>query len=146
MKKLFVLFFFLPFFAKAQFTITNNSSISLCEVRTGDWPLDVQRNIKESDTCYQLVFRDEQTTSGTNMTTLKFGNLAQLKYFQKGLAALKAGSTGDEAKFKDYTLKRVDVKNVKKNGICYLLTTNDGAITNFQQPEADKMVAAIKVL
>ena len=63
-----------------------------------------------------------------------------MKFFQKGLSALKNGSTGDIAKFKEYTIKRVDVK---KEGVWYILTCEEGALTNFQQPEADKMIAAI---
>jgi hypothetical protein len=56
------------------------------------------------------------------------------------LSALKKGSTGDIAKFRDYTIKRVDVK---KEGIWYILNCTAGATTNFQQPDADKMIAAV---
>src|ERR1700759_1863248 len=98
MKKLFVLLFLVPCLAKAQFTIVNTSTISLMEPRTGTWPLDLQRIIKESDTCYVLAFRDAQESTSVNMETLKFGDVTQLKYFQKGLAALRNGSTGDIAK------------------------------------------------
>jgi hypothetical protein len=143
MKKLLVLSFFMPFLAKAQFTLTNTSTVDLVEVRAGTWPVDLQRVIKESDTCYLLSFRDQQYTNDVNMSTLKFGNLTQLRYFMKGLVALKNGGTGDEAKFKDYTLKRQDKK---KEGIWYILTCSEGDLTNFQQPEADKIVAAIKAL
>ena len=147
MKKLFVLFFLVPCFAKAQFTITNTSTVSLMEPRTGDWPLDLQRTIKESDTCYVLNFRDRQETDGVNMETLKFGNVGQLRYFEQGLIALSKGNTGDIAKFKDYTVKRMDVKKAgQKEVVWYVLTCNDGAMTNFQQPEADRMIAAIKPL
>ena len=143
MKKLALLFLFAPFFAKAQFTITNSSTTSLVELRTGTWPVDLQRIIREYDTCYVLEFRDQQYTKDVNMTTLRFGNLTQLKYFQKGLSALRTGNTGDIAKFKDYTIKRMDVR---KDGVWYTLTLTEGAVTNFQQPEADRMIAAIKVL
>ena len=143
MKKLLFLSLFLPFFAKAQFTIVNTSTTSLVELRSGTWPLTLERVIKESDTCYELEFRDQQYTTGVNMSTLKFGNLKQLKYFQKGLSALKSGSTGDIAKYKEYTLKRTDVK---KEGSWYILVCEDGELTNFQQPEADKMIAAISSL
>lgn len=143
MKKLIFLSLFLPFFAKAQFTIVNTSTTSLVELRSGTWPLTLERVIKESDTCYELEFRDQQYTTGVNMSTLKFGNLKQLKYFQKGLSALKSGSTGDIAKYKEYTLKRTDVK---KEGVWYILTCEDGELTNFQQPEADKMIVAISSL
>ncbi|HEY4335448.1 MAG TPA: hypothetical protein VGM89_06110 [Puia sp.] len=141
MKKFIFILFLLPVMAKAQFTIVNTSTTSLVELRNGSWPLTLERVIKESDTCYVLDFRDQQTTTDVNMSTLRFGDLKQLKYFQKGLAALKNGSSGDIAKFKEYTVKRMDVK---KQGAMYVLTCNDGALTNFQQPEADKMIAAIQ--
>ena len=72
----------------------------------------------------------------------------QLKYFEKGLEALSKGNTGDIAKFKDYTIKRMDVKKQGQKGglVWYVLTCNDGTMTNFQQPEADRMIAAIKPL
>ena len=134
----------MPFFAKAQFTITNSSTTSLLELRQGGtFPLELQRVIKETDTCYVLEFRDQQYTSVVNMSTLKFGNLQQLRYFMQALAVLKKGNTGDIAKFKDYTVKRVDVK---KEGIWYTLICGEGEVTNFQQSEADTMVATIKSL
>jgi hypothetical protein len=143
MKKMLLLSLFAPFFAKAQFVIVNTSTTSIVEPRTGNWPLGLQRIIKESDTCYVLEFRDQQFSSSVNMSTLKFGNLGQLKYFQKGLIALKTGTNGDIARFKEYTIKRSDVK---RDGVWYILTCNDGSLTNFQQSEADKMIAAIKPL
>jgi hypothetical protein len=155
MKKLVFLSLFLPLFSplfsKAQFTITNSSTVSLLELRTGTWPLDLEKVIKETDTCYVLEFRDQQYTNVVNMSTLRFGNLAQVKYFQKGLSALKSGTTGDIAKFKDYTIKRVDVKKdpmtgAAASGIWYTLTVGDGELTNFQQSDADKMIAVIKGL
>ena len=144
MKKLIILSLFAtPFFVKAQFTISNSSTTSLLELRQGTFPLELQRVIKETDTCYVLEFRDQQFTSVVNMSTLKFGNLQQLRYFMQALAVLKKGNTGDIAKFKDYTVKRVDVK---KDGIWYTLICGEGEVTNFQQSEADKMVATIKSL
>ena len=147
MKKLFALFFLVPCFAKAQFTITNTSTVSLMEPRTGNYPLDLQRVIKESDTCYELAYRDQQESQSVNMETLKFGNIAQLKYFSQGLVALSKGQTGDIAKYKEYTIKRMDVKKQGQKGmVWYVLTNNDGTMTQFQQPELDRMVAAIKTL
>lgn len=142
MKNFLLIFLFFPFLAKAQFTIVNTSTTSLVE-RQGTWPFTLQRNIKESDTCYVLEFRDQQYTTGINMSTLRFGNVKQLKYLGKALAALKVGSNGDIAKFKDYTLKRSDVK---KEGVWYILTCETGELTNFQQPDADKMISAINTL
>jgi hypothetical protein len=140
MKKLILLSLFIPVLAKAQFTIVNTSSVNLVELRAATWPLNLQRVIKESDTTYALVFRDQQYINEVNMSTLRFRNLQQLKYFQKALSALKNGFTGDVAKFKDYTVKRADVK---REGVWYILTCEDGELTNFQQPEADKLIAAI---
>ena len=84
MKTALVILLLAPFCVKAQFTITNTSTVSLAEVRTGTWPLDLQRIIKESDTSYVLTFRDQQYPNEVNMSTLKFGNLGQLRYFGKG--------------------------------------------------------------
>ncbi len=140
MKKLILISLFFPFFANAQFKIVNTATINLLELRAGTWPITLQRITKESDTCYVLLFRDQQYTNVVDMSTLRFPDLEQMKFFQKGLSALKNGSTGDIAKFKEYTIKRVDVK---KEGVWYILTCEEGALTNFQQPEADKMIAAI---
>jgi hypothetical protein len=79
MKKLIILSLFIPFFAKAQFVIVNTSTISLIEPRTGDWPLDLQRIIKESDTSYVLAFRDQQETNSVNMTELRFADKQQVR-------------------------------------------------------------------
>ncbi|GAC1661951.1 MAG: hypothetical protein NVS9B7_29970 [Flavisolibacter sp.] len=140
MKSLLLASLFLPFAAKAQFTIVNTSTTNLVELRSGTAPLNLQRIIKESDTCYVLQFRDQAYANEVIIATLRFPNMEQLKYFQKGLSALKSGSTGDIAKFKEYTIKRVDVK---KEGIFYILNCGTGATTNFQQPESDKLIAAI---
>lgn len=150
MKNLLVLFLFVPFISQAQFTVTNNSTTSLVELRTGTWPLDLQRIIKNTDTCYVLQFRDQQVTSDVNMATLRFGDIGQLRWFEKGLTTLKStGSNGETLNYKDYTLKRMDVKSdkdPKKSVSWYLVICGDGPMTNFQQSEADKMIATIKTL
>src|SRR5580658_9597418 len=144
MKKIVILsLLIVPFVSRAQFTITNSSTTSLLQVRDGTWPMELQRIIKEYDTCYVLEFRDQQYSSVVNMSDLRFGNMQQVKYFMQGLAALKKGNTGDIAKFKDYSIKRIDVKG---QGICYTLSCGDGELTNFQQSDADKMITAIKTL
>jgi hypothetical protein len=144
MKKMLVLsLFILPFISKAQFTITNSSTTSLLQVRDGSWPMELQRIIKETDTCYVLEFRDQEYSNVVNMSTLRFGNMQQVKYFMLGLAALKKGNTGDIAKFRDYSVKRIDVKGT---GVWYTLSCGEGELTNFQQSDADKMITAIKTL
>jgi hypothetical protein len=142
MKKLFLIYLFIPFAVKAQFKIVNTATIDLLNLRPATWPINLQRVTKESDTCYVLVFRSQEYINEVIMKTLRFRDLEQLKYFQKGLSTLKNGSNGDVAEFKDYTIKRVDKK---KEGSWYTLTF-DGGITNFQQPEADKMIAVINTL
>jgi hypothetical protein len=139
MKNLLLLILFSPLAMKAQFKIINSATINIADVRQGAWPISLQRITKQSDTCYVLQFRTQEYNNSVIIKTLKFRDLGQLKYFQQGLTALKTGNNGDVAEFKDYTIKRVDVY---KEGTSYILTC-DGGLTNFQQPEADKMIAAI---
>jgi hypothetical protein len=139
MKNLFLLILFSPLAMKAQFKIINSATINIADVRQGTWPISLQRITKQSDTCYVLQFRTQEYNNSVIIKTLKFRDLGQLKYFQQGLSALKSGNNGDVAEFKDYTIKRVDVY---KEGTSYILTC-DGGLTNFQQLEADKMIAAI---
>jgi len=139
MKKLFLIFLILPFALQAQFKIVNSATTNLLDVRQGTWPISLQRITKPTDTTYALQFRTQEYTNSVIIKTLKFIDLQQLKYFQQGLTALKTGTTGDVAEFKDYTIKRVDMY---KAGIWYILTC-DGGQTNFQQPEADRMIAVI---
>jgi len=198
MKKIVLLALIAPFFttrSEAQFTLTNSSTISLVELRSASdtWPLDLQRIIKQTDTSYALLFRDQQFTNATVMSTLKFKDKAQLKYFQQALSSLSSLGTGTTANFKGFSIKRADVagfaeatppapapvaasvaktttttkngKTVKKaapvaaepvapaapakkvstkvDAVWYLLTCEDGTVTNFQQSEADRMIAAI---
>jgi hypothetical protein len=144
MKKIVILSLLIfPFISRAQFTISNSSTTSLLQVRDGTWPMELQRIIKESDTCYVLEFRDQQYSNVVNMSTLRFGDIEQLRYFMKGLSTLKKGGTGEIARYKDYSVKRIDVKGT---GIWYTLSCGDGELTNFQQSDADRMIAAIKTL
>ncbi len=140
MKKLMLISLFIPFAATAQFKIVNTATINLVELRQGTWPITLQRVTKESDTSYVLLFRNQRVTDDVIMATFRFRDMEQLKYLQQGLTALKNGSNGDMAKYKDYTIKRVDVR---KEGIWYVLNCNDEAVTNFQQPEADRLIATI---
>jgi hypothetical protein len=158
MKKIFLFTLLIPFFTKseAQFTLTNSSTTSICELRSSSapWPLDLQRVIKQRDTSYVLSFRDQQYANVVSMSTLKFKDKEQLKYFQQALSSLAQLESGTIANFKDYTIKRADVKKdkiegvkkdaTKKTDVWYLLTCGDGTVTNFQQSEANKMIAAIQ--
>ncbi|HVY74150.1 MAG TPA: hypothetical protein VG890_04930 [Puia sp.] len=142
MKKLLLIFLCVPFLGKAQFKIVNMATINLLELRSDTWPINLQRVTTPTDTTYVLNFRTQEYTNAVIMKTLTFRSLDQLKYFEKALSALKVGSNGDVAEFKDYTLKRVDVK---QDGIWYTLNY-DGALTNFKQAEADKMISTISSL
>ena len=134
-----ILFAFIPFAGIAGFSLINNSTINLLEVRADPWPINLQKITEKTGTSYALEFRDQGVLNGVVLDTLPFANLEQLKYFGQGLSALKKGHNGDVANYKDYSIKRTDVK---KEPTWYLLRFQEG-LTNFQQPEADKMIETI---
>jgi len=154
MKKLIFLFVLLPFVvvkAKAQFTISNTSTITIAELRSGDWPLQLQRIVKHNDTMYLLTFRDKQYPNNHNVSTLKFGNLVQLRYLEQGLSYLMTADDGTEATYKGFSIKRTDDKSMdrkakKKVAKFTLVCTEEGDVTDIQQGEADALVKAIKSL
>ncbi len=117
-------------------------STTLLEVRSGSWPINLDRSIENRDTSYFLEFRDEQVLSTTVLDTLPFPDLSQLRYFEKALSALKNGTNGDIAKFKNYSIKRAEKKY---EGTWYILRAQYGT-TDFQQPEADLMIKTIRSL
>jgi len=144
MKQLILCLLIIPFAMSGR---VNNNSTSAnnnnpVEIRSGDWPILLQRTIEQSDTTYSLQFRDVKVLSGVVMDTLPFPNLAQLKYFEKALTTLKTGNTGDIARFKDYSIKRIDKKY---EGTWYMLEIKWG-LTDFRQPEADLLIKTISGL
>jgi hypothetical protein len=141
MKKLILCALLLPFAGKAGLNSARFSE-NLVEVRSGTWPINLERNTDRTGISYSLIFRDQQVMNGEVLDTLVFSNLEQLKYFEKALSALKTGHNGDIARFKDYTLKRADKKY---EGVWYILQPKWGT-TDFQQPEADIMSKTIKGL
>ena len=154
MKKLVFFFVLLSFFvvgAKAQFTITNTSTITIADLRSGDWPLRLERIVKKNDTIYMLSFRDKQYPNVHNISTLKFGDLTQLRYLQQGLTYLMGADDGTEATYKAFSIKRTDDKaldsKTKKKVVKYtLICKDDGDVTDIQQTEADALVKAIQKL
>jgi hypothetical protein len=114
---------------------------NVVEVRGGAWPINLERNADGVGT-YSLIYRNQEVMNGVSLDTLTFPNVDQLKYFAKGLDALKGGHNGDIANFKDYTLSRADKKF---DGIWYLLRYQFGS-TSFKQPEADIMGKTIRGL
>ena len=142
MKRLILSALFLPFVVKPGLNHVHSNSTNLVEVRSGDWPMNLERTIEKSDTSYSLLFRDQQVVTGVVMDTLPFPDLVQLKYFEEALSTLQTGNNGDIAKFKDYSIKRAEVK---REAVWYILRIKWG-LTNFQQPESDIMIRTIKNL
>ena len=140
MKKLLLSVLFIPFAGLHR--IPSLSTTHLAEVRSGEWPMDLERDVDRGDTSYSLIFRDQQVDDGVLMDTLAFPNLQQLKYLEKALTVLKSGHNGDIARFSNYSIKRADKKF---DGVWYMLTDKYG-LTDFQQPEADIMCKTIKGL
>ncbi|HEY4335447.1 MAG TPA: hypothetical protein VGM89_06105 [Puia sp.] len=142
MKRILLCTFLLPFAGPAGSNSGEPSYTNLVEVRSGAWPMTLERLIDYRDTSYALEFRDQEVANGIAMDTLSFADLGQLKYFQKALTYLKTANNGDIAKFKDYSVKRADKKY---DGTWYILRVKWGA-TDFKQPEADIMIKTIKGL
>jgi hypothetical protein len=142
MKKLILISLFIPLAGKAGLNSAKAINSTLVQVRTGEWPISLERIVKRSDTSYFLQFRDQQVTNTEVLDTLPFADKTQLIYFEQALSALKKGSNGDIANFKDYSIKRAEART---EGKWYILRYQWG-MTNFQQPEADIMISTIRGL
>ena len=142
MKKLLLSTLFLPFVGGSGFVRVDPFTTNLADVRTGAWPISLERWIERRDTSYVLLFRDEQVMNEEVMDTLPFANLQQLRYLEQALTKLKTGNNGDIAQFKEYSIKRTDKRF---EGTSYLLRFEEGA-TEFRQPEADILRSTIKKL
>src|ERR1700761_8079812 len=99
MKKL-PLFLFFPLTVLAWMPL-DPVTLNLADVRTGAWPMNLERDIDRRDTSYSLIFRDQQVLDAVVMDTLVFENVGQLRYFKQALEVLKKGNNGDIANFKD---------------------------------------------
>ncbi len=140
MKRLLLSTLFLPFVGGSGFTRVDPSTISLAEVRSGQWPISLEKWTGHRDTSYVLLFRDQQVMNAEVMDTLAFANLRQLQYMDQALTGLKKAGNGEIATFKEYSIKRTDKKF---DGTSYLLRFQEGA-TEFRQPEADILSATIR--
>ncbi|HEV2480220.1 MAG TPA: hypothetical protein VGS79_11145 [Puia sp.] len=109
------------------------------EIRGGVWPISLERTTDRPGVSFSLIFRDQTEMQANVLDTLDFADAVQLRYFSKGLAALKAGSNGDIARFKDYTITRADKRF---EGTWYIVRPEYGE-TKFQQPEADMITKTI---
>ena len=113
--------------------------VDLMQVRLAPWSINMQRIVYYTDTCYAIQFRDQSAMNAVLYKTMDFETLEQLKYFREGLMTLKKGQNGDVAEFRDYTLKKV---GTKKENSWYILNY-DGAVTNFQEAQANRIVFII---
>jgi hypothetical protein len=142
MKRLILSTLFLPFVGGYGFTRVDPSTTNLADVRSGKWPISLERWIERRDTSYMLLFRDQQVMNAEVMDSLPIANLRQLRYLDQALTSLKKAGNGEIATFKDYSIKRSDKKF---GGTFYLLRFQEGA-TEFGQPEADILSATIRKL
>jgi hypothetical protein len=117
-------------------------TVDLMTVRLEPWPINLQRVIYYTDTCYAFQFRDQSTMSSVAIKTMDLETLEQLKYFEDGLTTLKKGSNGDIAEFRNYSIKKV---GTKKENSWYILSY-DHAVTNFQEPQVNRMIYIINSL
>ncbi|HLI92711.1 MAG TPA: hypothetical protein VKU83_03855 [Puia sp.] len=141
MKKRCLSFLLFPFTAFSWLSL-DPTSINLADVRTGEWPIRLEKDIDDQGATYSLIFRDQQLETAVVMDTLVFQDLAKLRYFAQALEVLKKGHNGDIANFKNFTLKRADKRF---DGVWYMLRIKYG-LTDFQQPEADIMCKTIDAL
>ena len=113
--------------------------INLMQVRIAPWPINMQRIVYFTDTCYAIQFRDQSTMNAVIYKTMDLETMEQLKYFKDGLLTLKKGQNGDVAEFRNYSIKKV---GTKKENSWYILSY-DGAVTNFQEAQANRILFII---
>jgi hypothetical protein len=114
-------------------------TVDLMTVRLEPWPINLQRLIYLTDTCYAVQFRDQSTMNSVAIKTLGLETIEQLKYFREGLITLKKGANGDVAVYKNYSIKKV---GTKKENSWYILSYGR-AVTNFQEPQVNRMIFII---
>ncbi len=142
MKQILLIFLFLHARHDTRMETKRYPTVDLINIRLAPWPINLQRVIYYTDTCYALQFRDQAVMNAVNIKTMEIYNMDQLKYLKLGLTTLTKGSNGDVAEFKDYSIKKV---GTKKENSWYILSY-DGGVTNFQQSEANRMVTIISNL
>jgi hypothetical protein len=113
--------------------------VDLMQVRMAPWPINMQRIVYYSDTCYAIQFRDQSAMNAVLYKTMDLETVEQLKYFRDGLITLKKGQNGDVAEFRNYSIKKV---GNKKENFWYILSY-DGAVTNFQEAQANRILFII---
>jgi hypothetical protein len=139
MKQLLIIPLFMHFSSGHSFKKQIYPTVDLMTVRLEPWAINMQRVIYYTDTCYAFQFRDQSIMNGVIIKTLDLETLEQLKYFKEGLVTLKKGANGDVAEYRNYTIKKV---GTKKENSWYILSF-DGAVTNFQEPQVNRMIYII---
>jgi len=81
MKKLILCALFIPMANKQGANHELPSATNLVEVRSGEWPINLERDIDNGDTSYALLFRGMQVLTMVMMDTVAFDNVTELKYF-----------------------------------------------------------------
>ena len=117
-----------------------SSTITIADVRTGKWPISLEKWTGHRDTAFVLLFRDQGVMVAEVMDTLPFKNLTQLKYLDSAFAGLN--NNGDVATFSTFSIKR---NTSRIDGTSYLLRYQEGT-TEFRQPEVDILRGTIKKL
>ncbi|HSZ32256.1 MAG TPA: hypothetical protein VK772_03045, partial [Puia sp.] len=107
MKQILLIFLFLHTRHDTRMETNRYPTVDLINVRLAPWPINLQRVIYYTDTCYALQFRDQGVMNATNIKTMEIYNMDQLKYLKLGLTTLTKGANGDVAEFKDYSIKKV---------------------------------------
>lgn len=139
-KKGVILIAMLPLAGLLGFRAANFHFSDTFEVRTGEWPIFLERFQDRKGVHYSLQYRDQGSLRGVVMDTIELADHQQLKYLDEALTALKKGHNGDVATFDTYSVGRADKKG---QGVWYVLRDKYG-LTDFQQPEADAISKAVR--
>lgn len=133
MKKILLIASLLPLAGLLGFTVARSHFSDKVDVRTGQWPIFIERVYGQKGVNYLLQFRDQGSIRAVVMDTVVLATQRDLKYLDEALVSLKKGHSGDVASFDNFSVGRAD-----KPGkvIWYTLKDNLG-VTDFQQPEAD---------
>ena len=139
MKQLLLIPLFLHMSSGSLFKKSFYPTVDLVAVRLEPWPINLQRVIYFTDTCYAFQFRDQSSMNSVAIKTLDLETMDQLKYFKEGLITLKKGANGDVAEYRNYSIKKV---GTKKENSWYILSYGS-AVTNFQEPQVNRMIFII---
>ena len=139
MKQLLLIPLFLHMSSGSLFKKSFYPTVDLVAVRLEPWPINLQRVIYFTDTCYAFQFRDQSSMNSVAIKTLDLETMEQLKYFKEGLITLKKGANGDVAEYRNYSIKKV---GTKKENSWYILSYGS-AVTNFQEPQVNRMIFII---